>query len=121
MVDGEHVSAVESYFETPDIGLTSGGPGAPETSPGVNNFTRLVRVEPDFVLKGDLQLDISGETFAMGPTVAGGSYTFPTSDGKIDMREQIRQIRLKFTSNEIGGHYEMGRVMIDIEQGDNRS
>jgi len=120
-VEGESVTAIESFFETPDFGLTSGGPGASETSPGVNNWTRLVRVEPDFVLTGSLTMSVSGESFAMGETYAGGSYTFPTTDGKIDTREQLRQVRLTFTSNEVGGHYEMGRTLVAIETGDNRS
>ena len=120
-VIGETVSAIESYFETPDIGLTSGGPGAPESSPGTNNWTRLVRVEPDFVLTGSMTLDIAGQDFAMGTVISSNSYTFPTTDGKIDTRDQLRQIRLKFTSNEAGGHYEMGRILLNIETGDNRS
>jgi hypothetical protein len=113
--------AIESYIETSDIGFTSGGPGADENAQGINSWTRLRRVEPDFVLDGDMTMTVYGQKFAMSPTVTGNTYTFPTADGKIDTNDQFRQMRIRFTSNALNGHYEMGRILINLELGDNRS
>jgi hypothetical protein len=120
VVDDDEL-AIESYIETSDIGFTSGGPGADENAQGINSWTRLRRVEPDFVIDGDMTMTVYGQKFAMSPTVTGNTYTFPTSDGKIDTNDQFRQMRIRFTSNTLDGHYEMGRILINLELGDNRS
>jgi hypothetical protein len=36
------------------------------------------------------------------------------------MREQRRELRLKFTSNVVGGDYQLGKLLLDAEIGDVR-
>jgi hypothetical protein len=113
--------AIESYFETPDVGWTSGIPAAAEASIGINTKALLSRLEPDFVLQGELELTVFGQDFSQSAIETGNSYTIEETSGKIDIRDQFRQMRLRFTSNELDGHYEMGRPLLSVDQGDNRS
>ena len=111
--------AIESYFETSDLGLVAGGPSQPSPV-GENRWLRLERVEPDFIQEGDMELYITGRPFAQIADETTGPYTFSSSTGKIDMREQRRELRLKFVSNVAGGDYQVGKVLLDADVGDSR-
>ena len=111
--------AIESYFETSDLGLVAGGPSQPSPV-GENRWLRLERVEPDFIQEGDMDLYITGRPFAQIADETTGPYTFSPSTGKIDMREQRRELRLKFVSNVAGGDYQVGKVLLDADVGDSR-
>lgn len=80
----------------------------------------LTRVEPDFVQTGDITLTVLGKKFARGDLESDGPFTFGPSDGKVDLRIEHREARLKFESNTLGGNFEMGRVLITAEFGDTR-
>jgi hypothetical protein len=111
--------AIESYFETNDLGLVSGGPSQPSPI-GENRWLRLERVEPDFIQSGDMELYVTGRPFAQITDETTGPYVFSPSTGKIDMREQRRELRLKFVSNVAGGTYQLGKVLLDADVGDSR-
>lgn len=111
--------AIESYFETNDLGLVSGGPSQPSLM-GENRWLRLERVEPDFIQSGDMDLYVTGRPFAQIADETTGPYTFSPSTGKIDMREQRRELRLKFVSNVAGGTYQVGKILLDADVGDSR-
>lgn len=119
-VEGGLEGAIYSMFETSDFGLPTGGAGQ-ESPQGMNNWTRLTRVEPDFVQTGNMSVTVVGEEFAQTETTQSSPYTFGATTGKIDMREQKRNLRLRFESNVVGGNYEMGKVILHTEPGDNRS
>jgi hypothetical protein len=119
-VEAGQENALYSMFETSDFGYPTGG-AAQESKQGVNRWTRLIRVEPDFVQTGDMDLTVVGEEFAQAPTTTSTQYTFNPTTGKIDLREQKRGIRLRFESNTVGGDYEMGKVILHTEPGDVRS
>lgn len=112
--------AIQSYVETSDFGFPTGGATGEQPS-GQDYFTRLIRVEPDFVQTGDMTLSVIGNEFAQDGAPKTTSYTFGATATKVDMREQRRMIRLKFESNEVDGFYEMGRVILHTEPGDIRS
>lgn len=112
-------NAIESYFETNDLGWVSGGPSEP-TLAGENNWIRVERVEPDFVQSGDMELYIIGRPYAQLEDQTSGPYVFSPGTGKIDMKEQRRELRLGFRSNVAGGNYQMGKVLISADQGDVR-
>lgn len=118
-VQGIYANAIESYFETNDLGWVSGGPSV-ATADGENRWLRLERVEPDFVQAGEMELYVTGRPFAQGEDKTTGPYTFSPTTGKIDMREQRRELRLKFVSNVEGGDYQMGKVILDADIGDSR-
>lgn len=113
------VLAIESYFETSDLGLVSGGPSQPSPV-GENRWLRLERVEPDFVQSGEMELYVTGRPFAQSDDVVSDPYVFSPTTGKIDMREQRRELRLKFVSNVAGGDYQLGKVILDADVGDSR-
>ena len=118
-INGQNVSAIESYFETNDLGLVSGGPSQP-TPDGQNRWLRLERVEPDFVQSGDMSLIVTGPAFAQGADKESDPYVFGPNTGKVDMREQRRELRLKFISNVAGGDYQLGKLLLSAEIGDSR-
>jgi len=113
------VQAIESYFETNDLGWVSGGPS--QTSPvGDNRWLRIERLEPDFVQNGPMDCYITGRPFAQSTDSTTGPYTFYPDTNKIDMKEQRRELRVKFVSNVQGGNYQVGRILIDGDYGDVR-
>ena len=112
-------NAIESYFETSDLGLVTGGPSEP-TLTGVNRWLRLERVEPDFVMSGEMSLYITGRPYAQVTDKVSDAYVFDKNTGKIDMKEQRRELRLRFVSNVAGGDYQMGKVILDADTGDVR-
>ena len=118
-----NVDAIDSYFETNNIGWLTGGPGVAEIS-GMNRWLRLIRVEPDFLSLGSstqMNMFVAGKGYADDTDVVTGPYTFDATTLKIDLREQRREMRLRFESNIFGGDYQMGRVILIAEFGDERS
>jgi hypothetical protein len=118
-ISGALSVAIESFFETNDLGLVSGGPSQPAPV-GENKWLRLERVEPDFVQSGDMELYVTGRSFAQSTDVTSSAYTFTPTTGKVDMREQRRELRLKFVSNVTGGNYQVGKILLDADLGDVR-
>jgi hypothetical protein len=118
-IQGVSANAIESYFETNDLGFVSGGPSQPSMM-GDNYWLRLERVEPDFVMSGEMELYVTGRSFAQADDTTSAAYTFDPDTTKIDMREQRRELRLKFVSNTQGGDYQLGRLLLDADIGDVR-
>jgi len=118
-VQGATALAIESYFETNDLGWVSGGPSQPSPI-GENKWLHLERVEPDFIQSGVMEMYVTGRPFAQSDDKTTGPYVFNPSTGKIDLREQRRELRLKFVSNVSGGNYQVGKVILDADVGDTR-
>lgn len=118
-VRGASFEAIESYFETNDLGWVSGGPSQ-ATADGENRWLRIERVEPDFVQSGTMELYVVGRPYAQADDYTSGPYTFEFDTHKIDMREQRREARLRFVSNEAGGDYQTGKIIISADFGDVR-
>jgi hypothetical protein len=90
-IQGQSEVAIESYFETSDLGVVAGGPAQP-TMIGDNVWLHIDRVEPDFVQTGEMEMYIVGRPFAQAADVTSGPYTFDPTTGKIDIREQRREL-----------------------------
>ena len=118
-VVGATALAIESYFETNDLGWVAGGPSQPAPV-GDNRLLSLERVEPDFVQSGNLDLYVTGRPYAQSSDTTSVAYTFGPSTGKIDMLEQRRELRLKFVSNVAGGDYQLGKIILNADLGDSR-
>lgn len=118
-IKGEQQVAIPSYFETSDFGYPTGS--VIDDFKGLDRWTRLTRIEPDFVQSGIMTVTVTGKEFAQTPIKSSAPYVFTPTTGKIDMREQRREIRVKFESNEAGGNYEAGKIILHIEPGDVRS
>jgi len=112
-------TAVTSSFTTCDISWVGGTPSQ-DTSEGANRRMHIRRIEPDFVQQSEMNLTILGRKFARGTTENSGPFPFDADTGKIDLRVEHREIRLQFESNAIDGNYEMGRILITAEYGDER-
>jgi len=111
--------AIPSYFETSNLGWVSGGP-ATQTLDGNNYWLRLERVEPDFVMTGDMDLYVTGRPYAQSDDSITGPYTFNPQTNKIDMKEQRRELRLRFVSNVVDGNYQLGYTILNADIGDVR-
>jgi len=119
LIIGDVANAIESFFETSDLGWVGGGPA--QTVPvGENFWLHIERIEPDFVQSGTMSVQIIGRPYAQEADKVSDPYYFEPNTGKIDMREQRRELRLRFTSNVSGGNYQMGRVLIHADAGDVR-
>jgi hypothetical protein len=114
-----NVDAIESYVET---NIISGSVGLVGTVQGAgdNVWTRLERVEPDFVQNGQMELIVTGKSYAEDVDDPSDPYPFDPTTLKIDMKEQRREMRLRFGSNTRNGDYFMGRVILSIDTGDVR-
>ena len=114
------VDAVRSFFETTTIGSMINLVGS-TTQPGDNLWTRMERVEPDFVQTGEMSLTVLGKGYADDTDQESDPYYFQPGTLKIDMREQRRELRLHFESNTFNGNYETGKVVLSVTTGDTRS
>lgn len=120
LVNLSQQSAIQSYFETDSIGWVNGGPNQNDAV-GMNNYIRLERVEPDFVQSEDMNLYVTGKGYASDVDQVSDAYVFSPTTLKIDLREQRREMRLRFESNVVNGNYECGLNLLSADVGDMRS
>ena len=115
-IDGVSVNPIVSYFETSDLSLAV-----------MNNQNRKLKIsyiEPDFVQVGDMTVEVTGRANARAPTVVSNVVTFVDDPGSdpaaqiVPFKEQRREMRVKFSSNAVGGDYQMGQVLMHVEPGD---
>jgi len=111
--------AIQSYFETNNLGWITGGPGADDPT-GPNRWIHLERVEPNFNQAEDMNMYVTGPSYAQGPDDLSDPYVFSPDTLKIDLREQRREMRIKFESNTVRGDYEMGQIILSADFGDER-
>lgn len=112
-------NAIEAFVETSDIGWVAGGPSQPSPI-GENRWIHLERLEPDFIQDGSVELYVTGRPFAQSEDKTTGPFTFEPGTAKIDLREQRREMRLRFVSNVAGGTFQMGKVIVSADFGDTR-
>ena len=118
-IDGQNVRAILSSFETNDLSWLAGGPSQ-QAVEGNNRWLRIERIEPDFVQSGEMSVVVTGRPFAQGEDKESDPYVFGPNTGKVDMREQRRELRLRFTSDVAGGNYQLGKLILNAEIGDVR-
>lgn len=142
---GNNLTAIPSFFETGDISYVAFDFNAQR--PQVDRWVYLYRFEPDFNQVGEMFFIVNGKEYARSPVqtstltwsewvypniwsqlpVAGipmwktwGDYVFDANTIKIDVREQRREMTIKFVSNTVGGDYEMGQNLLVGRIGDAR-
>ena len=118
-IKGQNLTAIFSMFETSDLGLVAGGPSQPSMV-GENRWLRLERVEPDFIMAGEMEMFITGRPYAQSQDQTTGPYVFDSDTNKIDLKEQRRELRLKFVSNTQNGNYQLGYLLLNADIGDVR-
>jgi len=114
-VDGNIARPVPSFFETSDISLP--------VSSQMNRALHIAALEPDFVQQGDMTVQVVGRANARSPEILGAVMTFADTpstpqDQIIYLKEQRRQLRLRFESNALGGDYQMGQILAHVRPGD---
>ena len=114
-----NVDAIDSYFETPALGTYAGLVGTTQQA-GDNLWTRCERIEPDFVQSGQMSVVIIGKGYADDIDQESDPYTFDPNTLKIDMREQRREMRLRFRSSIVNGDYFAGKILLSLDTGDVR-
>lgn len=117
-IDGQTVNAIQSYFETGDISLLLSDPPS-------NRSVGIKCVEPDFAQSGEMSVRVTGRINARAPEVTGEARFFPAvatapEDQLVFLKEQRRELRLRFESNTINGDYQMGQVILHLDIGDGR-
>lgn len=115
----QDVSAILARFETNNIQWMTGGPAdAGQSNAGPSVQLRLTRLEPDFVLTGEMSLVVSGRSYAQSEPVRSAPFVFDNTTEFIDPNEQRREMTLIFESNVVGGNFQMGRIFVSAEPGD---
>ena len=113
------VTAIRARIETDRFTWMSGGPsGDAPAGPGLQ--TRVTRIEPDFVMEGAMNVYVSGVGYAAQEPEVSAPYVIQPTTPFISLREQRREMSLIFESNVVGGHFEMGRPLVQVEPGDER-
>ena len=108
-VDTAAVStAINSYIVSPTVSFAE---------QNLNDWVLLKRVEHDIDQTGDMTLNVIGREYARSADTTSGNYTVTSTTTKTDLIEQRRQMRLKWTSNTVGGDYVMGKNLLHIQQG----
>lgn len=114
-IDGQNIRPINSYFETADLSL----PVMSQT----NRALQVLMLEPDFVQSGDMTVEVMGRANARAPEVNGEPmiiYENPPTpqDQVIYFKTQRRELRFRFTSNVVGGDYQMGLVLAHLQPAD---
>lgn len=120
------LSAIPSFFTTGDLSWVATGPTGSWT--GVDRWIDLERIEPDFWEQvGNISVTVTSYEYAGDvvtntpiPPSGFGPYILAPGQEKADMREQGRYMFLTFTSNSIGGFYELGQLLLWFRIGDAR-
>ena len=115
-IDGQIINPVQSYFETADLS---------SLVQGKNEYLRVTRIEPDFIQIGDMTVQVTGRANARAPEVFSSSFTFVDPNDITEpyqqivmMKEQRRELRVRFESNEVNGNYQMGQIIGHVSTGD---
>ena len=113
-IDGQLIAPINSYFETADLSALV---------QGQNNALRITTIEPDFVQAGPMTVQVTGRANARAPEIKSAVFTVPEVASQpfeqiVMLKEQRREIRVKFRSDTVGGNYQMGQIIAHIDTGD---
>lgn len=115
-INGPTINPIRSYFETADLS---------SVAQGKNEYVRITRIEPDFVQNGDMTVQVTGRANARAPEVYSSVFTFVDPNHITEpqqqivmLKEQRRELRVRFESNEVYGDYQMGQIIGHISTGD---
>lgn len=126
---------IKAYIKTAPFSWVVSGTLAPGIQ-SQNKAVMLDRVELDIEQQGEMKLTVSGSRFTRDKEVVSqtqkdngsgripiddeGGYYFTPEKIKLDIREQRRQMMLKFESNVLGGDFIFGVNLLWVAIGDHR-
>ena len=115
-IDGPNINPIRSFFETADLS---------SVVQGKNEYVRITRIEPDFVQNGPMTVQVTGRANARAPEVFSSIFTFVDPNDITEpqqqivmLKEQRRELRVRFESNAVYGNYQMGQIIGHISTGD---
>jgi hypothetical protein len=115
-LDGPNINPIRSFFETADLS------SLPQ---GRNEYLRITRIEPDFVQNGPMTVQVTGRANARAPEVVSSIFTFVDPKDVVEpqqqivmLKEQRRELRVRFESNAVYGDYQMGQIIGHVSPGD---
>ena len=113
-LDGSVINPIQSYFESADLS---------SLVQGKNEYVRITRIEPDFVQVGPMTVQVTGRANARAPEVYSSIFEFPETatlpyEEIVMLKEQRREIRVRFESNAVNGDYQMGQIIGHVSSGD---
>ena len=115
-IDGSSIQPIRSYFETADLS---------SLLQGRSEYVRISRIEPDFVQSGPMTVQITGRANARAPEVFSTVFTFVDPEDISEpqqqivmLKEQRRELRVRFESNSLYGDYQMGQIIGHVSPGD---
>ena len=113
-IEGQSTLPIQSYFETADLS------SLPQ---GKNEYVRITEIEPDFIQSGPMTVQVTGRANARAPEVFSSVFSFPETASEpyqqiVMLKEQRRELRVRFESNAVGGNYQMGQIIGHIDSGD---
>jgi hypothetical protein len=113
-IDGTLAAPIQSFFETADLS---------SIAQGQDSYLRISTIEPDFVQNGPMTVQVTGRANARAPEVVSSTFTFPEQANQpfeqiVMLKEQRRELRVRFESNALYGDYQMGQIIGHIESGD---
>jgi len=112
--EGPNVRPIRSYFETADIS---------RLVQGQSEYLRITTIEPDFVQRGPMTVQVTGRANARAPEVFSTVFQFPETanvphEQIVMLKEQRRELRVRFESNAVYGDYQMGQIIGHMSSGD---
>ncbi len=113
-INGSNINPIVSNFETGDMSTLVSGK---------SQYLRITTIEPDFVQVGPMTVQVTGRANARAPEVYSTFFTFPESSNEpfeqiVMLKEQRRELRVRFQSNAVNGDYQMGQIIGHISGGD---
>lgn len=118
-IQGNNVNAIQSFIQSADVSIVSGGLTAAGDVAGQPPWTQLVGFEPDFLFGTALNIDILTREFAQDANItANQNVITPSSRNYFDTQIQARYIRWQIGSNSQGGYFIMGTPLVYYRDGD---
>lgn len=116
---GQQVLAIPASFTTCNFGLAIGNP-FDTVAQGTDTMTRITGLEPDFDQRGNLTVEFIGKSYAAQPYRVLETMELPEGTPFISPRVQERILRVKVSSNEQGGFFQLGQTWLEMGKGDER-
>lgn len=111
-------TAITAFIETSNLAWCAIGPDLQRHN--LEKTVDMESFEPDFLQQGNLSLIVKGKKYANSIATSSSPYVFTTSTEIINMREQRREMTLRFMCTGIGDNFQMGQPLITMRPGDIR-
>lgn len=101
---------IKSFFQTRIFDAFAENP--------MTNLNMIIRkLEPDLIQKGDMTVEVLTYQYPKSPPVISKVFTFAEAQKTEDINVQGRYISFRFTSNTLGGFYQMGMMQVNYQLG----